>query len=83
MRQEPTKQQIHLNYGGAAMNHKLLSGDDIQILNEQILSHDEHLSSLAKRTLFESVNYPDCFADSTAQEWARRIVMRVNRGGLI
>jgi hypothetical protein len=64
------------------MNHKLLSGEDIQILNEQFLSHDEHLSSLAKHKLCEAVNCPDCFVDSTAQEWARRIVNRINRGKL-
>lgn len=61
------------------MNRKLLSGEDIQVLNEQILSHDEHLSTLAKRKLLEAVNCPECFVDSTAHEWARRIVSRVKR----
>lgn len=70
---------IRLFCKGAAMNRKPFSGEDIQALNEQILSHDERLSNLAKRQLFESVNCPECFADSTVQEWARRIVNRVNR----
>lgn len=75
----PLDAAIHSLSKGAAMNQKTLSGEDIQVLNEQILSHDEHLSNLAKRRLFESVNHPECFANSIAQEWARRIVNRVNR----
>jgi hypothetical protein len=63
------------------MNQKPLSGEDIQVLNEQILSNDAHLSDLAKRRLLESVNHPECFVNSIAQEWARRIVNRVNRSG--
>jgi hypothetical protein len=65
------------------MNRKPLSGEDVQILNEQISSHDEHLSHLAKCMLFESVNCPDRFVNSTAHEWARRIVNRVNRGNCV
>lgn len=61
------------------MNRKPLSGDDIQVLNEQILSLDSCVANLAKRILRESVEHADCFVDSTAQEWARRIVMRVDR----
>lgn len=58
---------------------KVLSGEDIQLLNEQILSSDEQASELAKRLLSESLLEPDRFVDSTAREWARRIVQRVNR----
>ena len=61
------------------MERKQLSGEDIQMLNEQIQSHDASASDLAKRILFDSVQDADCFVDSTAQEWARRIVRRVNR----
>jgi hypothetical protein len=61
------------------MKQNPLSGEDIQVLNEQIMSRDAQLADLAKRRLMESVNCPECFVNSTAQEWARRIVDRVKR----
>lgn len=61
------------------MNQRLLNGDDIQMLNEQIMSQDRHVADLARQRLFESVNCPECFADSTSEEWARRIVKRIKR----
>ncbi|HEY8026318.1 MAG TPA: hypothetical protein VIF60_17260 [Burkholderiaceae bacterium] len=60
------------------MNRKPLSGEDILLLNEQILSLDSRVANLAKRILRESVEHADCFVDSTAQEWARRIMVRVD-----
>jgi hypothetical protein len=64
---------------GAAMHTKQLSAEDVQILNEHIRSRDERFADLARRRLTEFVNRPECFVDSTAQEWARRIFNRVNR----
>jgi len=61
------------------MNRKPFSGEDILQLNEQISSRDKRLSSRARQQLLESVNDPESFANSTVQEWARRIVNRVNR----
>ena len=46
---------------------------------EQIQSPDRSAADLAKQILFESVQDARRFADSTAQEWARRIVRRESR----
>ncbi len=61
------------------MEQKTLNGDDVRLLNEQIQSRDPDESELAKRILFESFQDAQRFADSTAHEWARRIVRREAR----
>ena len=61
------------------MHRRPMNGDDIRLLNEQVASHDPQLADLARRTLSDALDHPECFADSTAEEWARRIVRRVNR----
>jgi hypothetical protein len=66
-------------FGGMAMERKLLSGEDVRLLNEQIQSHNQDESELAKQILFESFQDARRFADSTAHEWARRIVRREAR----
>ncbi len=58
------------------MERRPLNGDDVRLLNEQIQSNDIDVADLAKQILFESVQDAHRFADSTAQEWARRIVRR-------
>jgi hypothetical protein len=66
-------------YWGCVMERKLLNGEDVRLLNEQIQSPNPDESELAKRILFESFQDAHCFADSTAHEWARRIVRREAR----
>ncbi|MBV8634367.1 MAG: hypothetical protein JO002_07745 [Burkholderiaceae bacterium] len=61
------------------MERKPLSGDDVRLLNEQIQSHDLGESEYARQVLFESFQDAHRFCDSTAQEWARRIVRRESR----
>ncbi len=58
------------------MERKPLNGDDVRLLNEQILSRDSAVADPAKQILFDSVQDARRFSDSTAQEWARRIVRR-------
>jgi hypothetical protein len=62
-----------------AMERKLLSGEDVRLLNEQIQSRNPGESELAKQILFGSFQDARRFADSTAHEWARRIVRRESR----
>jgi hypothetical protein len=66
-------------FGETAMERKRLSGEDVRLLNEQIRSHDPDESDLAKQILFESFQDARRFADSTAHEWAKRIVRREAR----
>ena len=61
------------------MELKRLSGEDVRLLNEQIRSPDLGQSELAKQILFESFQDARRFADSTAHEWACRIVRREAR----
>lgn len=61
------------------MERKLLSGEDVYLLNEQIQSPNPDEAELAKQILFESFQHAHRFVDSTAHEWARRIVRREAR----
>ncbi|HEX7644674.1 MAG TPA: hypothetical protein VF472_20925 [Burkholderiaceae bacterium] len=64
------------------MARKPLSGEDLVLLNAQIQSRDRETAGLAKRILLESVQDASRFADSTVQEWARRIVKRESRSSM-
>lgn len=61
------------------MARKPLNGEDLVLLNAQILSCDRKAADLAKQILFDSVQDASCFADANVQEWARRIVKRESR----
>ena len=60
---------------------KKLTGDDVGILNETIRSADKNISQKAKDKLVEYVHRPDSFADSIAEDWAKRIYRRISRAG--
>ena len=64
------------------MARKPLNGEDLVMLNAQILSCDREAADLAKQILIESVQDASCFADSNVQEWARRIVKRESRASI-
>jgi hypothetical protein len=58
---------------------KKLTGYDVGILNEYITSPDKKLSQLGRDQLAEYIKQPECFADSIAADWARRIYRRITR----
>jgi hypothetical protein len=64
---------------GGYMETRKLNGEDVRILNERILSNDEKISRKAEQQLRHCLDVPDAFCDSTAEEWARRIIKRISR----
>lgn len=60
---------------------KKISGDDVGILNEYISSPDQRLAQKGREKLAEYIKQPDCFANSIAEDWAKRIYRRITRSG--
>ena len=66
------------NRKGMIMSKKI-SGDDVGILNEYVSSPDKRLAQKGREKLAEYIQQPDCFANSIAEDWAKRIYRRITR----
>ncbi len=58
---------------------KKMTADDVIKLNVYINSKDERIAKKAREKLDDCLRYPDCFADRSAADWAKKIYQRINK----